>query len=322
MYKEILDLFPPPEFLDIPYTGISISDDFIRSIRFTKKKHGLSLEVYNEKPIPVGVVSSGVINSVGELAAILEALKKELNIKYARVSLPEEKEYLFTTTIPAVSKKEIRSTIEFKIEENIPLSADEVVFDYIITNPINYKKNLDVIVSAIPTKIVEAYIEALKKAGISILSLETKSQAVTRAILTKSANGTFIVMHFGPNKAGLYVVNDRTVHFTSTIMFEGEPRNNISFLSNEIRKLEAYWSSFKEEDDAGEKHIDQIIICGENIDEMTVPYLSANQKIPVILGNVWANAFDLNNTVPPIPFMDSLKYAPAIGLAVPTTILI
>lgn len=322
MYKNLLEAFPPPEFLDIPYTGISISDDFIRCIRFSKKRNGLSLEKYIEKPIPLGLITSGIINDIAGLAGILKSLKEELDIKYARVSLPEEKAYLFTTTIPLVSKKEVKSTIEFKIEENVPLLASEVVFDYTITNPVDYKDELEVVVSALPIKIVDTYVESVRQAGISMLSLEMKSQAIARAILPKANKDTFIIAHFNVDKVGLYVVDKNEVHFTSTVMLESSNQDNSEFLSNEIGKLEVYWSNLKENKEENAGHVDQIIVCGESISDSMVPYLSAHHKIPVSLGNVWTNIFDLSNYVPPIQFIDSLKYAPAIGLAIPTDILI
>jgi hypothetical protein len=321
IYEKILDIFPPPAFLDFPYTGICISDNFVRCVRFVKKNSNLTLETYTEKPIPRGVVSSGIINNIDEMVNIMKALKKELNIKYARVSLPEEKAFLFTTKIPLVSKKEIRSTIEFKIEENVPLPADEIIFDYVVTNPVNYREDLDVVVSAVPTKIVDLYVDFLQKAGIQTLSLETKSQAVARAMLSKSNKGTFIIVHFSAGKAGLYVVSDNIVHFTSSIVLEGEFQDNPNFLSNEIKKLESYWYGFREKTNES-INIDQIIICGEISGDSIVSHLSAHHDIPVSLGNVWTNVFDIKNFVPPIPFVDSLKFSSAIGLAIPMEILI
>jgi len=40
------------------------------------------------------------------------------------------------------------------------------------------------------------------------------------------------------------------------------------------------------------------------------------------LGNVWTNTFDVNTNIPEIPFIDSLRYAASVGLAIPSSILI
>ncbi len=321
-HNNFLDAFPPPEFIDIPYTGISISDDIICCVRFKKNGDKLVLEKYLDKQIPAGVVSSGIINNVGELLKILKSLKKELDIKYARVSLPEEKAYLFTTTIPLVSKNEVRSTIEFKLEENVPLPAGEIVFDYIITNPVKYKDSLEVVVSACPAVIVSSYAQVVEDAGISLLSLEIKSQAISRALLSKNDTKTYMIIHTNPGKVGLYIVSSGVVHFTSTIISEGESLESPTFLSNEIKKLNTYWNSLKENENKKDRWVSQVIVCGNVYGESMIPYLSAHQDIPVVFGNVWQNVFNLEECLPPISFMDSLKYATAIGLAIPMDILI
>ncbi len=322
MYKKILDAFPPPNFLNIPYVGISISDSFVRSIKFGRNNRSLFVEKFSEKAIPRGIVEGGRINDTEGLVKILKEIKKEMNAKYARVSLPEEKAYLFETEIPHVVKEEIRSTIEFKIEENVPLKVAEVDFDYVITEQNRQTGNLTVVVSALPAKAVDAYAEAVSKAGISLLSLEIVSQAVARALLPYGTREANLILHFGLDKVGLYVVSSGIVSFTSTVSTKGENLSNRNFLLGEIKRVCGYWDTLKENEGKKEKQIQRIVICGEGIESDLVSYLTANQKVSVVLGNVWQNAFDVNDVVPPISFTDSIKFAPAIGLALPEEILI
>ena len=47
-------------------------------------------------------------------------------------------------------------------------------------------------------------------------------------------------------------------------------------------------------------------------------HCSPDIRIPVEVGNVWQNAFSSHSYIPPIPFTDSLDYAAAAGLALPT----
>lgn len=320
--KKLLDFFPPPEFLNISYAGISISDESVRCIKFGKTDKKLCLAEFCEKAIPVGVVTSGVINNTDELAKIFKLAKDEIKINHARISLPEEKTYLFRTEIPIVPKKDIKSTIEFKIEENVPLPASEILFDYIVVNPNSYKDSLEVVVSAVPSKIIDSYIESIQKAGISIVSMETKSQAIARAVLPENYKGVSMIIHFRSGKIGLYIVKNDVVHFTSTIVLDSKPEDSQQYISNEIKKLNTYWNSLKENEGKEDIKVEQIIVCGENFGDEMVSYLSAHQKVPVILGNVWRNILDINSCVPPISFSDSLKYASAVGLAIPTDILI
>lgn len=320
-FKKFFDAFPPPKFLNVPYAGLSISDSAIRCIQFGKKGGNLYIEKYTERVIAPGVITSGNINNAEEMTHMLETLKKDLNLGYVKVSLPEEKAYLFTTIIPVVETDGARGAVEATIEESVPVSPAELLFDYrIIPHP--EKNHLDVVVSALPIAFIDTYVAMLQGVGLSPLALEIESQSVARALLPKGNIGTVVVAHFGREKVALYVVSGRVIHFTTTLPLKGEMETNLSFLSQEIKKLFIYWHTLKDNLDKPERLISQIIVCGENASDDIVAYLSANSKSPVTLGNVWANVFDLSKVVPPISLEDSLRYATAIGLALPSRTLI
>ena len=98
-FNKILDAFPPPKFLNIPYAGLYISDSAIRCVKFRRKRDRLYIEKYTEKVIPAGFITGGQINNKAGLIEMLKVLKKDLNLDFVRVSLPEEKAYLFTAKI-------------------------------------------------------------------------------------------------------------------------------------------------------------------------------------------------------------------------------
>src|SRR4051812_7892716 len=102
-FTKIFDAFPTPKFLDIPFAGLSISDSAIHCIAFGKKHNALFIEKYAQKTIPPGIVTSGQVNNIEEMVAMLQTIKKDLDLKYIKVSLPEEKAYLFTAKIPILS---------------------------------------------------------------------------------------------------------------------------------------------------------------------------------------------------------------------------
>lgn len=317
----IFNAFPPPKFLDVPFAGISISDSAIRCLQFGKKNDKLCIEKHVETGIAKGVITSGQINDKEALITQLLVLKKDLNLNYVKFSLPEERAYLFTTKIPFVKRKEVISAIESKIEENVPVPPTELIFDYKLTEH-PQKGHLDVVVSALPISVVDIYVEIANKAGLSLLSLEIESQAIAKALLSPDNADTVLIVNFGPNKVGLYVVTQRVVHFTSTVSTEGEALKNPDFLLQEIKKLYAYWHTLKDNLDKPDRKISQIIVCGEKFEDTVIQYLSVNIQTPVAFGNVWTNTFDINSEVPEIPFTDSLRFAAAIGLALPVNDLV
>lgn len=322
--KNISNFFPTPKFLDIPYAGLAISDSYIHCIQFGKKGGSLYIEKFAEKKLPDGMVVAGQINDKDGLIEILKTLKKDLKLGYVKVSLPEEKAYLFTAKIPHVQQKEIRSAIESKIEENVPVSPNELLFDYKLIDT-SQKDYFIVAVSNLPISVIELYVDIFEKAEIPLLSLEIESQAIVRALFPRENQddlGTALVVNFGLEKVGLYVAVDRLVHFTSTVSMKGEPSKNPDFLSHEIHKLYMYWHTLKQNVNKPKKKINKIVVCGDGFDKDIITYLSNNNHTPTFLGNAWVNAFDLSSNVPEISFEDSLRYVTAIGLALPAVVLI
>jgi len=124
-------VFPTPKFLTMPAVGIDISDTSIHFIEFANKHGGRVVNNFGTAQVPSDIVSKGEIEDVKALTNILKKLKEDHGIKYVRASLPEEKAYLFQTQIPdSVLDKDIRNILEFKLEEYVPLSPDNAVFDY------------------------------------------------------------------------------------------------------------------------------------------------------------------------------------------------
>lgn len=320
-FNKIFQAFPPPKFLDIPYAGISISDSAVRCIQFVKKNNGFHIGKFIEKQLPPGVVTSGQINNQAELVNILQGLKKELRLEHVKVSISEEKAYLFTAKIPIVKDDEVLSAIESKIEENIPVSPAELIFDYKIFIH-NEKNHLDVVVYALPISVVNAYVEAIESADLTPLSLEIESQAIARALLGPQDLETSLIINFGAEKVGLYIASKGVVRFTSTIPMKGGLGDNEGVLLQEIKKLYTYWHTLKENVDEPENKIDHIILCGESFSDATASYLSSHLSTRVTSGNVWKNVFDINAEVPEIPFADSLRYPASVGLALYSEVLI
>lgn len=323
MQSRFLKFFPVPKFLNPEYSGVSVSDTSIRLFQFQKKGTGLVIKKYLERPLPPGAIVSGHIHNTSEVVAVLRDIKKEIKTPYIRASLPEEKAYLFKTTIPLVGSNEIRNNIEFKLEENVPLPANTLTFDFAVVDPKETgKEHFSVVVSAIPREVVDLYVEVFESAGFVLYSLEMESQAIARALLKKTERGTYIIVHCAPKKVGLYVVSHSIIHFTSTVAVGVDEHFDPNVVAPEVKKVIAFWQTSHVSDDMTSKDIEHVFVTGEGFTADFPGTLATLVKTDVTVGNVWTNAFDINQSVPEISFTDSVKYAPAIGLALPTHILI
>jgi len=79
-FNKILKAFPPPQYLNIPFAGLSISDQAIHLIQFSKKNDKFFIEKFKEIPLPPGVVTSGEVKNKEEVINILQTLKRDLKL--------------------------------------------------------------------------------------------------------------------------------------------------------------------------------------------------------------------------------------------------
>ncbi len=344
--------FPPPDYLSMSSMGLDVSDQSIKYAELKRQGSHIKLGRFGERHIPAGIIESGKIKDINKLTDILKELKRELSIDFVRVSLPEEQVYLFKLSIPKMDPKEVKSTIEFSLEEHIPISAAEAIFDYdLITES---DTNYAIQVSALPRQVAESYLSIFNDSGLTPLSLELEAQAIVRSAVREGDMGTYMIVDFGNARTGIAVVSSGVVFFTSTVdiggatltgMIEREFKikhqeaedmkqsqglrrnsenrelfsvllNGVSILRDEINKHYVYWHTHKDEAGETRPSIEKIILCGGDANLIgLIEYLSASMKVTVELANAWGNIPSYDNELPPIPLNNSMSFVTAIGLA-------
>ncbi|MDQ5893638.1 MAG: type pilus assembly protein PilM [Patescibacteria group bacterium] len=321
--KTFFKLFPPPKYLNIPYAGVDISDDAIRCIEYSQGHHGYTLHRYGTRILKPGIVDSGYIKDEKALVQELTSLAQELKITTVKASLPEERMYLFKTEVPDTNEDQIRQNIEFKLEENVPLSpADAIFFFDLLPDAMNNESKTMVSVSVTPRELVHSYLNAFQAAGLTVVSFEIQAKAIARAVVPRDSKETQLIVNVMNKKTGLYVVSGGVLCFTSTVPWGGELIRNknvtdtsddIFSLRHEIERVYTYWSEHGEG-----QPIKSIIISGHDAAAISqISHISPNPNIQLQVAHVWQNAFSGDHYVPAVTFEDSLDYAIAAGLALP-----
>lgn len=355
-------IIPPPTFLLMPSTGVDISDTSLKYIRFAPNaKHGTTrkLEAWGEIAIPDGVLNRGQVLDPKKLTAVLEEFKAKTGSDQIRVSLPEERAYLFETEIKrSTPAKEIRGLLEFRLEENVPIPAREAFFDYDILEDHTTDQSLRVVVAAYSRETILNYYDACIAAKLTPVSFEVEAQAMVRAALPAHSTGTHMLVDFGKTRTGIGIVSDGVLMYTSTIDFGGSQLTDIlrkelgdiseeeitvikntqglikgvldsrcydalistiSVIKDELATRIQYWHATESAEN--ERRVTSVMLCGGSINLKGLPeYLTEALGVRTERANVWQNAFSLDEVIPPIDLRHSYGYATAIGLALKRTV--
>ena len=345
---------PPPSVLRPSGLGVDISESSIKYIGLEMNRTGLShlsLTRWGEVVLPPEVISRGEVKDSNKLIAALGEVKKRSGASYIRLSLPEERVYLFETEITAdTDMKDIRDLLEFRLEENVPLSPRDAYFDYRLYREGENGPTI-ASVAVCPKTMIDAYFNACQQASLTPLSFEVESQAIARAVLPEDDKGTKLLVDFGKTRTGLGIVHQGILSYTSTIDIGGNElsaslrrqfgdkdenalsriRNEqglvkgvsspsaseallppVSVIKDELQMHVRYWN----DKHAPARPIEEIIICGGIANLRGLPeYFMETMGLETIVADVWQNAFDAKLFAPPIDRRHSYGYATAIGLA-------
>jgi len=300
------------------HAGLHISDDALRCIEYTKRKGQLVISKYGQAAIPTGLIEGGVIKDEKAVGDLLKDFCRRYDLSYVKVSVPEEKSYLFQTDVPSRDVRIAAQNIEFKLEENVPLAASDMVFyfDLLPTNGSN--GSLRASVSVVQRAFVEHTMEILREVGMYPVAFEVLPKAIARAAIEPKAPGAQMIIYIMPQKTGIYIVSGGVICFTSTIAWGSQNKNpgqtsDLAALTQEVSRVYTYWDSHSVVDSA----IDGILLVGKESlrfeESLRRAVSDIGLKVNVI--DVWHNVFDTEHYVPPISRDESLDYAAAAGLA-------
>lgn len=304
-------IFPPPKLLTFNYAGLDISDDGIYSLRYKDGLKGLHIDSNICYKFEEKVIENGDVLKREILVKNLKDVQHKMNLNYVRVSIPEEKSYLFMTDVPNLDNKSIRQNIESKIEENVPISAVDALFYHEIVPRQSSQNTIKVSVSVVPRNYIENYISILEEAGMNPIAFEVAPRAIAKAIFDQETKNTSMILHSMKDKLGIYVAVNGVICFASTSQYS---QNKIQFMKSEINRIFSYWQSHG----IGQKTIDEILVVGESAVQIE-EYLHEpidGQNIPLTCPQIWRNAITDSAYIPHISREDSMNYAVVSGLAI------
>ncbi len=346
-------LLPPPQALRMPSVSLDVSDTSVKYLKLKKSNEFEGFEIVHSGVVELapGAVVGGSLEKPEALAEAIKEIIKRTRCQFVRMSLPEEHAYIFETALKrTVEASKIRSAIELKLEENVPLPTREAIFDYELEEDEFNKSQMHVLVTAYARTMVEKYCEACERASAVPVAFEVEAEALARSVVDFDEHGAQLVLDLGETRAGIGIVERNALRYTSTIevgsgdifkrllvkmpnlteeefktilnqgglAVKGEGYEEIlmtvSKLIDELQLRLRYWDNQITEKQ--KPKITKIVLCGggANIKGLA-QYCESALEVKVELANVWQNVFSLEDYVPEINMGQSLGFATVIGLA-------
>ncbi len=349
MSKASFNFFKAPKFLTFPSVAVEITSAGIFYLNLKKNKLGFLPYRYGFIPLAPGAVVHNDLVNKEELIKALNQVQIKTGCRFARLTLPEERTYIFKTELPALSETEIQSVLDFKLEENIPLPIKDIIFDYEILPNKNGGSIQQVIVSATSAKLVDELVDIFKRAKLEPIIFSPEARNVARALIRPNNQQSLIIVNICNLNIVFSWVVDGEVLQTSTVNFGSTTLNELlakyykvpvsevgkikkeKLFSDNVDNMEVFsylinsFSALKDElyqflvfcneREGNNRPIEKIILAGQDALFYNLNhYLSDNLDLPVEIGNVWLNNFNIEKYVPDINRVDAFNFLSVNGL--------
>ncbi len=216
-----------------PIGGLEISDSHIRLTLLKRGKSSLEIKTLLEETLSSDVINDGLIKKESEFIVKIKKLSGR-RLKYLVVSLPADKIFSKIYPFPAVMPNEkISESMKLIADFQLPHKRSEVYCDWEKAEADSANKNF--LLASAPISLIENFLNALKKAGLKVVAVESHSLSLARALKQK------------PDETSLILKRDRLVTTFSVI------KNNLLIFSQSLPN-EKIKSSLRQEVDKIIKH--------------------------------------------------------------------
>jgi len=231
-------------YKDKPLFGLDIGSNSIKVMQLTKEGKNISVNGYGVIRFDTIPAEEGAITNYEPLAqAMVELFDKHINGKITTrrvaATIPSSNAYSRVVSLPAnLNRKELEEAVRFEAEQYIPIPIDDLYIDFSLGALTG--QNRDVLVVAVPKKIIDSYMRFFELVGLEVCALETTISAASRLFATtdQAADTPSILIDLGSISVDLSIY-DKILVVNGTVPGGGDDFTERIKERLNVTKLEA-----------------------------------------------------------------------------------
>jgi len=207
--------------------ALDISDYSIYALELKGKKEKMYIHSFSRGILPEGIVEDGEIKDKEKLVKAIKALIDKAGPKKIRTNnviccLPESKIFTYIFSFPKeLNKNQVREALTYEAKEIIPLEPEEIYSDIQIIS--KNKETQDVFFAAAPRKLVDNYMEVLKKCGLDPIVLDMESASLARSLVKKVKKDTgTIILDIGGRTTNISIYDKSGIRLNFSLNVAGK----------------------------------------------------------------------------------------------------
>jgi type IV pilus assembly protein PilM len=216
--------------------GLKIGASQLAAARVSNNGSAELLQVARE-PLAAGIVVGGELRDPDALAEALKDFfaKHGLPKKGVRLGIANNRIGVRTFEIAGIEdQKQLANAIRFRAQETLPIPIDEAVLDYQVLGEgvgEDGQPTKRVLLVVAYRELIDRYVDACKKAGITLAGIDLEAFALLRALqapqegVGTDATAALVVVAIGHERSTFAVSDGRVCEFTRVLEWGGSALN-------------------------------------------------------------------------------------------------
>ncbi|MGL6008376.1 MAG: type IV pilus assembly protein PilM, partial [Culicoidibacterales bacterium] len=177
-------------------------------------------------PMPTGCFEDGKLLNESRLATSLaDALAyRKIKAKHAIISMNSSQIINRDLFIPNVEAEELETVIRYELQQYLPINLEDYQIRYLLTDDEDAQGQKRVFVSAVPDRMLNAYYQMLKQAGLQPYALELPLISLRKLVKYMGINQaetldkqTVAFLDLGQENLNLSIYHQGNIDFTRLI---------------------------------------------------------------------------------------------------------
>ncbi len=206
------------------YTCVDIGSYAIKiaQIKKTGEKEFKILDTVMQS-LPHETVVDGIIKDeslmASEIKSMFNMLKKKAH--YIITSVPSNELLIRNIEMPKMEKKEVRETLKWEADEQLPYPVENAAIDYLKIN--ENEEVVEYLVSAVKRNIVNNYLSPFERNNFQVDVVNIQPMALISILeYQKELEGNVAIIDIGTTASQVIIANDKNIILSRTIDTGGQ----------------------------------------------------------------------------------------------------
>ena len=191
------------------FFALDIGTNAIRVVQLKKAGNGWVLDHYGYAPVDSKLTSGDSEEARRKVSEVIMTAVGQSGIKTKNVviGLPSSKTFTTIIDVPMSSESELRSTMNYQIDQYIPMAVDEAKVDWALLGvSLRAQNQQEVLLSSVAKIYSEERLEMVEALGLNVIAAEPDPIAMVRALTVPGSQGAVVQLDMGETSTDIAIV--------------------------------------------------------------------------------------------------------------------